>query len=109
MDNNNNNYYCDECNSKLKYERQIQVLDKYNGKMLVCNKYYCQECSAEYEINEEEQDTEYKYYILYCQKCNKYFLEDSNSNGVLKELHKPTKAQKEEAINITCKEHLKYK
>ena len=102
----NNNYYCDECNSKLKFQEQIQVLDKYNGKMLVCNKYYCQECSAEYEINEEEQDTEYKYYILYCQKCNKYFLEDSNSNGVLKELQ-PTKAQKEEAINITCKEHLK--
>ena len=102
-----NNYYCDECNSKLKYERQIQVLDKYNGKMLVCNKYYCQVCGAEFEINEEDKDKEYKYYILYCKECNKYFLEDSNSNGVLKELQ-PTKAQKEEAINITsCKEHLK--
>ena len=103
-----NNYYCDECNSKLKrQQQQIQVLDKYDGKMLVCNKYYCQECGCEYEINEEEEDKEYKYYILYCKECNKYFLEDSNSNGVLKELNKPTKAQKEEAINITCKEHLK--
>lgn len=99
-----NNYYCDECNSKLKRQQRIQVLDKYDGKMLVCNKYYCSSCGCEFEINEEEEDREYKYYILYCKECNKYFLEDSN--GALKELQ-PTKAQKEEAINITCVEHLK--
>ena len=76
--NNNNNYYCDECNCKLKFQERVQVLDKYDGKMLVCNKYYCQECGAEFEINEEEADKEYKYYILYCKECNKYLKKDSN-------------------------------
>ena len=27
--NNNNNYYCDECNCKLKRQERLQVLDKY--------------------------------------------------------------------------------
>lgn len=44
--------YCD-CGSELVFEEQLSILDKYDNKLLVCNKYYCPVCSEEYEINEE--------------------------------------------------------
>lgn len=44
--------YCD-CGEKLVFEERICVLDRYDGKLLVCNKYYCPKCFDEYEINEE--------------------------------------------------------
>lgn len=44
--------YCD-CGEKLIFEERISILDRYDDKILVCNKYYCPKCFDEYEINEE--------------------------------------------------------
>lgn len=49
--------YCG-CGEKLVFEEHVSILDKYDGKILVCNKYYCPKCFDEYEINEEQYDKE---------------------------------------------------
>lgn len=49
--------YCD-CGEKLVFEERISVLDRYDDKLLVCNKYYCPKCFDEYEINEEIPNSE---------------------------------------------------
>lgn len=53
MDKNIN--YCD-CGEKLVFQERVCILDKYDGKILVCNKYFCPKCFDEYEINEEEKE-----------------------------------------------------
>lgn len=46
---------CD-CGADLVFEERLAILDRYDDKILVCNKYYCPVCFDEYEINEEEDD-----------------------------------------------------
>lgn len=43
---------CD-CGEELIFEERICILDRYDNKLLVCNKYSCPVCGDEYEINEE--------------------------------------------------------
>lgn len=46
---------CD-CGEQLIFDGMVKILDKYDNKVLVCNKYYCDKCGNEYEINEEVEE-----------------------------------------------------